>query len=1309
MNFPNPFKPKKSEDPKPKEFSPVAQFAQGITTIQDILAPDAIEVDFTNLKIGNRLVRTLFVAGYPRFVAANWLSPLINFDHSLDVSMFIYPVEGKGVLENLRRKITEMEAEINSDMQRGRIANIDTQVKLEDAKALQEQLAKGSERFYQFGLYVTIGADNEEELNHLTKQIQSTLGSLLIIAKPASFVMEQAFKTTQPLGQDFLNITRNMDTTSLATTFPFTSSELSANEGILYGINEHNDSLVVFDRFSRENANMVVFAKSGAGKSLYADESVLFEDSEGQKISPIGPLVDRLISAHGAQKIDDNIEGAINPGLRVWTFNINTLKGQWSNVSVAARKNFNKRQKLYKITTKSGRGITITADHNLVTIRNGKIRVMRGEAIKIGERLPLSRTLSESEPSRQPTLLIPGQLVKNWPKTLPQKINVTSQFTYLLGLITSEGHITPSVLEIFNMEKSIQNTIVAACEKIGFSYHFLHLSKSNRKIKGIRISPNQVAKLIVALNGGGKAGDKRVPSLILSSNNQIISAYLRGYFDGDGCVEKHAITASSKSKKLISDFAYLFLRFGIIARLSPKFKRATNSIGHHGETYWQLDISGKKHVERFAQTIGFSHPEKTERLRKLIQEYKTTKSNTNVDTIPGLQPIFRHLYKSIYPTSEIKTPQVIIDIKNGNYNPSREQLSHAISLCEDRLNQLRSLAPYIKILRELPSVSRLIRLGSRNRQFNRLLWEKLNQSWRTMKRFLNPPFTKNVLVVYQTISGNTITAPQLSSFLYSSFKEQGISLREYNKSLWNEVVLGKSKNPKYRTIFKAAKFIAHKYRSTQLKIRHAQENLDQLKLLANSGLFWDPIVSIEKVKHNEKYVYDLQVDNGVFLAGHGGMFVHNSYFVKLEALRSLMFDTEVIVIDPEDEYHRMSDAVNGQYIDFSFASTAKINPFDLPSYARGSSGQAGENELSQKLLSLHALMKIMLGTMDASQEAILDRALIAAYKAKGISPNPETFNNEPPLLEDLYKALAGMETPEAANLAARLEKFVKGSFRGLVDQKTNVNLTADFIVFGIKNLEDELRPVAMFMILDFIWTKVKSQLKRRLLIVDEAWYLMKNQDSALFLYSMAKRARKYYLGLTTITQDVEDFLHSDYGKAIVTNSSIQILMKQSAAAVDSLQEAFYLSAGEKQLLMASEIGEGLFFAGQNHVAIKVIASPEEHKLITSKPQEILDIKAGKEKEEAASAAMNTGEQKISPENNYWKPQKPAEPEPLALNEIEVDVSKIQESRITNHESGAGQPVAPKPQIPEAAVQPSIEFTSIFETKPKDPTSEPGQA
>lgn len=567
------------------------KFASGMVSTKDLIAPEAVEVDFNHIKIGERYARTLFIAGYPRFVSANWLSPLINFDQSLDISMFIYPIEGKAIMDDLRRKITEMEAEIMSDMKQGKIASIDTQIQLEDARGLQEQLAKGVERFYQFGLYITLSADSLSELDRITKQLQSTLASLLIISKSSTLQMEDGFKTTMPMGVDKLVVTRNMDTTSLATTFPFTSSELTSDRGIMYGINEHNDSLVVFDRFSMENANMVVFAKSGSGKS---------------------------------------------------------------------------------------------------------------------------------------------------------------------------------------------------------------------------------------------------------------------------------------------------------------------------------------------------------------------------------------------------------------------------------------------------------------------------------------------------------------------------------------------------------------------------------------------------------------------------------YSVKLECLRAMMFDTEIIIIDPEDEYRDMAKAVDGEYIDFTFSSQVKINPFDLSNLY-----EEGENELGLKILSLHSLLKIMLGDVTAAEEAILDRALIAAYKGKGITPDPATQQKEPPLMEDLYKSLLGMETPEAKNLSYRLEKFIKGSFRGIFDQRSNLDIRNQFTVFGIKEMEDELRPIAMFIILDFIWTRVKKDLKKRLLIVDEAWYMMKYPDSASFLFSLAKRARKYYLGVTTITQDVEDFLNTDHGKAIVTNSSIQLLLKQSTAAVDRLQDVFYLSEGEKRLLMSADVGEGLFFAGSNHVAMRIIASPEEHQMITTNPEEIM--------------------------------------------------------------------------------------------------------
>jgi len=608
--------------------------ARGLTSTQDIIAPASIDVDFTHIKIGQTFFRTLFVAGYPRFVNANWLAPLINFDHSLDTAMYIYPVEGKGILEDLKRKIGEMEAEIQTDIQRGRIANIETQVKLEDARSLQEQLAKGAERFFQFGLYVTISAYDEKELESITKKVQSTLGSLLIISKTTTLQMEDAFKTTLPTCQDRLRINRNMDTTSLATTFPFTSSELTANEGIMYGINEHNDSLIIFDRFSLENANSVAFAKSGAGKS---------------------------------------------------------------------------------------------------------------------------------------------------------------------------------------------------------------------------------------------------------------------------------------------------------------------------------------------------------------------------------------------------------------------------------------------------------------------------------------------------------------------------------------------------------------------------------------------------------------------------------YMVKLEVIRSLLFDTEVIILDPEAEYETLCQAMDGQNISFSFDSPSKINPFDLSQVY-----EEGENELGLKILSLHSLFKIIMGQMTPEEEAILDRALVLTYKQKGITPDPTTQKKEPPLLEDLYKVLVGMEEPQSASLAARLEKFIKGSLRGIFDQRSTVDIDNPLTVFSIKELEDELRPIAMFIILDFIWTKIKKDLKRRILVVDEAWYLMQHPDSAAFLYSMVKRARKYYLGVTTITQDVEDFLASDYGKAIVTNSSIQILMKQSPAAIDKIGKVFYLSQGEKNLLLAAAVGEGLFFAGANHVAMKVVASPQEHKLITSDPAELLAMKKGMQTTAQPQQAQTTSPMPPipptqPPAQTSQKPQPPTKP------------------------------------------------------------------
>ncbi|HQI13311.1 MAG TPA: ATP-binding protein [Candidatus Woesebacteria bacterium] len=611
---------KKQEENKPaSDGSGVAkEFVEGLVSIKDLIAPSAVEVDFNHIRIDNKYYRTCFVAGYPRFVGLNWLSPLINFDASMRVSMFIYPTDGKEILDDLRRKIAEMEAEISTDIQRGRVVNPATQAKLEDALNLQTDLVKGEERFFQFGLYMTLSANTKEDLDRATKNLESALGALMIVSKNATLQMNEGWVTTLPLCSDRLNITRNMDTTSLASTFPFVSSDLSDDKGIMYGINEHNGSLVIFDRFSMQNYNSVVFASAGAGKS---------------------------------------------------------------------------------------------------------------------------------------------------------------------------------------------------------------------------------------------------------------------------------------------------------------------------------------------------------------------------------------------------------------------------------------------------------------------------------------------------------------------------------------------------------------------------------------------------------------------------------YMIKLEAMRSLMLGTEIIVIDPENEYKNLSDSVGGQYIAFGYGEESKINPFDLSLVV-----EEGENALNDKVLTLHKMFKIMLGAMDPIEESILDKAVMDAYKAKGITPDPETQTKEAPLIEDLYKALIGMEEEKARNLAARMEKYIKGSFAGIFNQKTTVNLNNPFVVFGIKNLEESLRPIAMHIILDYIWTVIKKELKKRILVVDEAWYLMQYDDSATFLRGIVKRGRKYYLGVTTITQDVDDFLQTPYGKEIVTNSAIQILLKQHSAAIDLIGNTFYLSEGEKQLLLSADKGEGIFFAGQNHVAIQVIASKEEHDLITSNPEELLRKKIAQKQEEIDTRnripASPAGEQTI---------------------------------------------------------------------------------
>lgn len=342
--------------------------------------------------------------------------------------------------------------------------------------------------------------------------------------------------------------------------------------------------------------------------------------------------------------------------------------------------------------------------------------------------------------------------------------------------------------------------------------------------------------------------------------------------------------------------------------------------------------------------------------------------------------------------------------------------------------------------------------------------------------------------------------------------------------------------------------------------------------------------------------FKLENANSVVLAKSGS---GKSYTVKLEALRYLMFGTEVLIIDPENEYEELCNALGGTYVNISINSQNKINPFDLPNMP----DEDGKSILRSNIIMLHGLVKIMMGgKLTAVEDNLLDQALVQTYAAKGITPDAATHNLTPPTMSDLQKTLASINGAE--RLATSLSKYTTGTFSGLLNEQSNVSLNNKFVVFSIRDLEEELRPIAMYMTLNFIWNRVKSERKKRLLMVDEAWILMKHEDSAQFLFSIAKRARKYYLGLTTISQDVEDFLGSAYGKAIVSNSSLTFLMKQHPAAVNLVTEVFNLTQAEKYFLLNCEVGEGLFFAGLNHVAIKVEASYQEDLLVTTNPEQL---------------------------------------------------------------------------------------------------------
>jgi type IV secretory pathway VirB4 component len=620
-----------------------AEFLKGIRTLRDTIAPSSLEIQSAYFRLGTKYGRTLYVFGYPRQIYTGWLSSIINIDEVLDVSMFIYPVESQVVLDNLRKKVGQLEASMSLNAEHGKVRDPAIEAAIQDAEELRDQLQVGSERFFRYGLYMTLYADSLDELGFVQHKIETILGQQLVLSKVASSQQEQGLNSTIPQMTDQLQIRRNMNTGAISTSFPFTSADLTQNEGILYGINMHNNGLVIFDRFSLENANMVVFAKSGAGKS---------------------------------------------------------------------------------------------------------------------------------------------------------------------------------------------------------------------------------------------------------------------------------------------------------------------------------------------------------------------------------------------------------------------------------------------------------------------------------------------------------------------------------------------------------------------------------------------------------------------------------FTVKLEALRTMMMGADILIIDPENEYQRLAEAVGGSYIRLSLNSDVRINPFDLP---RVIDSEEADDSLRANLVTLHGLLRLMLGGASAqaaqaasgggvaimpalspSEEADLDQALIDTYARAGITSDPLTHNSLPPTIIDLYETLLHMGG-NGPQLAQRLRKYTTGTFAGIFSQQSNIDINNTMVVFNIRDLEDELRPVAMYIVLSHIWNRIRTDQKKRMLIVDEAWQLMKYDDSANFLFSLAKRARKYFLGLTTITQDVEDFMGSKMGRAIVANSSIQLLLKQSSSAVDVLSDVFKLTEEERKRLANFPVGQGLFFAGQNHVHIQIVGSPTEQSLITTNPQQLQQMQAYQEQQaQAAQEGVYDQQQPPQPQGQPYQ-------------------------------------------------------------------------
>jgi len=588
-------------------------FEREAMDVKDIIAPSSIELTSSYLKLGNRFVKPFFIFSYPRYLSTGWFSPVINLDTPMDISIFIHPIETGMILKQLRKRITELEAELAEREEKGLIREPALETAYRDLEVLRDKLQTAQERMFKLGVYLAIYGNSEKELAEIETVLRSILESRLIYIKPALYQQREGFNSCAPYGLDLLSVHTSMNTGPISSLFPFVSFDLSSNDGILYGINRHNNSLILFDRFSLENANSVIFAKSGAGKSILSSEPVLIKNKKGKiKLTKIGALVEKLIKKHGATQIDEELEGVINPGIKVYSFDKN-LKGEWSKVTVAARKKAPK--VFYKFITRSGREIITTGDHNMLVLKNGKVIATKSSEIKRGEFIPLprrifetnsplkflnllellkyskgiyvtggERLINENYESLKKTTLnrkldrylykyrtgrrIPIQYF--WKILDYLKISPSNSKLKNLRIISKNGKedyslnanlkITSDFLKLIGFIVAegtigddsiiISNKDKEVLEQIDYS-----LSKLNVPFyygnQGIIIASRLFVEIIKALCGKKNSKQKKVPLFIFSLKKRKVAQFLSAYFEGDGGVEKNQVVASSKSKQLI--------------------------------------------------------------------------------------------------------------------------------------------------------------------------------------------------------------------------------------------------------------------------------------------------------------------------------------------------------------------------------------------------------------------------------------------------------------------------------------------------------------------------------------------------------------------------------------------------------------------------------------------------------------------------------------------------------------------------------------------------------------------------------------